>query len=396
MQAVPRPRRLFSPWSVATFSITGVLVLSLVTFGVGFVPAALAFAAAFAALPVYALAVLALDRLHPEPPAVLWWAFLAGATTVTFSAAILNDVFGLLLELAFGEALGEILTLSVVAPVVEEAGKALVLVVLLVRYLPRAGGILSGLVLSSMVGLGFSTVENVFYYGEAFAAGEALGALFARGVLSPFAHPLFAAMFGIGFALYRERPYGWRRFAPWVGLAVGMVLHGLWNGSTQVAEGFGFLIVFVVLMVPLFAAIVVVALVAGQRERRLFWERLGPELAAGLLTPADLRVLSSTSQRRTLISSVRRTDRVAASALRDLSMALLDVAFARERLRTAPPGPHALRAARQVGELEARILSLRRSLPWPPPHLAHLGLVGVLRLPPLPPHVLSPYHQPYR
>jgi RsiW-degrading membrane proteinase PrsW (M82 family) len=51
-----------------------------------------------------------------------------------------------------------------------------------------------------MVGLGFAMTENFKYYGEAAMMGrDTLSGLFIlRGTISPFAHPLFTSMTGIG------------------------------------------------------------------------------------------------------------------------------------------------------------------------------------------------------
>src|SRR5205809_319359 len=69
-------------------------------------------------------------------------------------------------------------------------------------------GVVDGIVLAGLSGLGFAFTENVLYFGRAFLAGQeqslttgffAVGFTFVlRGVLSPFAHPLFTAMTGIG------------------------------------------------------------------------------------------------------------------------------------------------------------------------------------------------------
>jgi hypothetical protein len=58
---------------------------------------------------------------------------------------------------------------------------------------------------------------------------ELLGFTFVfRGLLSPFAHPAFTAMTGIGVALRgHHRRGGW---AVVLGLLGAMTLHGLWNG----------------------------------------------------------------------------------------------------------------------------------------------------------------------
>ena len=102
-------------------------------------------------------------------------------------------------------------TAVLVAPWVEEAAKgAAVLLVLLFRR-REFDGVVDGIVLAGLSGLGFAFTENVLYFGRAFLAGQeqslttgffAVGFTFVlRGVLSPFAHPLFTAMTGIGLGI---------------------------------------------------------------------------------------------------------------------------------------------------------------------------------------------------
>ena len=92
-------------------------------------------------------------------------------------------------------------TAVLVAPWVEEAAKgAAVLLVLLFRR-REFDGVVDGIVLAGLAGVGFAFTENILYFGRAFLAGQeqslttgffAAGITFVlRGVLSPFAHPLF-------------------------------------------------------------------------------------------------------------------------------------------------------------------------------------------------------------
>src|SRR3954470_20760353 len=53
--------------------------------------------------------------------------------------------------------------------------------------------------------------ENILYYGKARTTAESGGPLVAfimRGVVSPFAHPFFTSMTGIGLGLARQPPTG--------------------------------------------------------------------------------------------------------------------------------------------------------------------------------------------
>jgi RsiW-degrading membrane proteinase PrsW (M82 family) len=67
-------------------------------------------------------------------------------------------------------------------------------------------GIIDGIVYAGIVAAGFAFTENILYFGRAFGeeaemGGSVLFTLILRGVLSPFAHPLFTSMTGIGAGL---------------------------------------------------------------------------------------------------------------------------------------------------------------------------------------------------
>ncbi|OSC45277.1 PrsW family intramembrane metalloprotease, partial [Streptomyces sp. 4F] len=107
--------------------------------------------------------------------------------------------------------------------------------------------------------------ENILYLGNAFGRDQLSGdsgmasvtaaTFFVRIVLSPFAHPLFTLLTGIGFGLAARTP-GRRRvrrvLLPLAGLLLSMGMHGLWNGSATLMGPFGFIIVYALVMVPVF------------------------------------------------------------------------------------------------------------------------------------------------
>jgi protease PrsW len=104
----------------------------------------------------------------------------------------------------------------VTAPVVEELAKCFALLVLFRELKDEFDGVVDGVVYAAMVGLGFAMIENVQYYGAAISEGveSSVVTFVLRGVVSPFAHPLFTAMFGIGLGYVRERhghPRSWAR-----------------------------------------------------------------------------------------------------------------------------------------------------------------------------------------
>lgn len=217
-QRVRVPARVIGPGSVAVFALAGLLTLLFLVIEVGPVAFVAATAAALVLLPVYAWSALLLDRLHPEPRAALIWTFTAGATAVVLFAVVVNSLTEGFLAAGIGADDAGVVTGTLVAPVVEESGKALVLVLLYRRFRHQISGPLDGVVYATMVGLGFATVENILYYGISLADGSLPVVFVIGGVLSPFAHPVFTACTGIGLGLLAAGRTRLRTGAPVLGL----------------------------------------------------------------------------------------------------------------------------------------------------------------------------------
>src|SRR5437588_379759 len=97
-------------------------------------------------------------------------------------------------------------TLAFSSPIVEEFSKGSLLFILFWWKKDEFDGVVDGIVYAGMIGLGFAMTENFLYYGKAaLAGGDYLTVIFRlRGIESPFAHPLFTSMTGIGLGLARQ------------------------------------------------------------------------------------------------------------------------------------------------------------------------------------------------
>src|SRR6478609_4870805 len=242
--------------------VCGLLVLGAVTHDTGVVGFLIGLSLALLPLPVVVWALRWLDRYEPEPPDLLFFAFFWGATVAALIAAVLNTA-SLIAIARTGGGSGMDTTAVLVAPWIEEAAKgAAVLLVLLFRR-REFDGVVDGIVLAGLSGVGFAFTENVLYFGRAFLAGQqenlttgffAVGFTFVlRGVLSPFAHPLFTAMTGIGLGIAATTTRPWLRVvAPLVGYVIAVVLHAAWNLSSLSGLS-GFFTGYVLVMLPVFA-----------------------------------------------------------------------------------------------------------------------------------------------
>jgi len=303
----------------------------------GHSPAPFLIALLLALLPVPLLisVVLLLDRLEPEPRGNLVLCFAWGAGVAALLAAIINTA-GLLFitQPELGQSRGELFSATFGAPLVEESLKGAVLFWLLWRRRPEFDGPTDGIMYAAMVGLGFAMMENIGYYIGALVRPEVGGAQLLgftfvfRGLLSPFAHPAFTAMTGIGVAYAAtHRRGGW---AAVTGLLGAMTLHGLWNGlATYGLPGTAaaYLLVACVLI-----ALVVVIVADRRRVVRLIWRFLPAYQPAGVVTEADLRMLSTLRGRRQARLWARRTSgATAAHAMTDYQLAATELALVHQR-----------------------------------------------------------------
>lgn len=354
-----RPYRFFLALTV--MALCGLVVLGVVLLTAGPGPFLLGLFFALLPVPFLAWGVLTLDRYEPEPLRNLIFTFVWGAGVATLLALVLNEIDQAVLTSALGRANGHFVTVSVAAPIVEECAKGLVILGMfkLSRY--ELDGPLDGIVYAGAVGLGFAMTENVLYYSEVTAriGGAGLLATFVmRGVLTPFAHPLFTSATGIGLGYASITRHRFVRVAaPVAGLVVAVVLHGIWN----TAAGTSVLLlalVYLCLFVPVFAGVLVVAVRQRRRLRRVITDQLAPYARSGLIAWEDVPMFASLAQRRHARSWARRTTgRRGARAMRNYQLAATELALLRDRADRHLTGP---RFPAQREQLEAYLASCRQ------------------------------------
>lgn len=285
-------------------------------------------------VPLTALAMSAvlagyfwLDRWEPEPARLLLLAFLWGAAVAV--------VISLVLELATSEVLGDGVVLTVAGPAIEEAAKgAFVLLMLTGARRREFDGVVDGLVYAGFAAVGFAFVEDVGYIAESFGQGTetTVTTVVLRLVLAPFAHPLFTSLIGlgVGLAISRGGPNRW--LYPAAGYLGAVALHALWNGSLLFGLG-GYLVVYVVIMVPAFVAAVLVARYHRARERDVVNRQLPAMVYYRWITPAEAGWLASIAARRQWLRSVRqRSGPDGVRALQAFQQAATELAFLRDRV----------------------------------------------------------------
>jgi len=170
------------------------------------------------------------DCYEPEPLHLVLWVFFLGALAVIPAG---------ILELPFPDGL---VTSSIAAPVIEETLKFLVVFVAVYRH-PEFDEPMDGIVYAMAAGLGFATVENILYVLE---GGVAVGIV--RAVASVPGHVIFSCIWGFALGTAKFRPASGRKWIILPALSMAMLLHGIFNFSLGYWEGWGLLLILVVIV----------------------------------------------------------------------------------------------------------------------------------------------------
>ena len=275
----------------------GLLVLIVIGIETGPVALMLGFITATIPVPLYVILVLWIDRYEAEPLWMLATAFFWGALVATFFAFLLNTtsqgIVGSLSNANAGEAFAAVIS----APIVEETGKAFILLIFFFWKKDEFDGVLDGIIYASMAALGFAMTENILYYGKAAAAGGS-GALtltlIIRGFFAPFSHPLFTSLTGIGLGLARQSTnVVVKLITPIVGLLMAIFMHSIWNGSAVFGGGGIFVLTYLLVMVPAFIIMLVVISFALRREGQVVRQYLVVDLERGVLTREEYEQVGS-------------------------------------------------------------------------------------------------------
>jgi RsiW-degrading membrane proteinase PrsW (M82 family) len=347
--------------------LTGLVLVMLLAFlivlavaGLETGPVAFVLALVLATLPVplYLALVLWIDKYEPEPFHMVGITFAWGATIAALAAIVINTVGEVVVSDQFGAEAAELYGYSISAPIVEEGVKGLVLFGLFWFYRREFNGVIDGIVYASLVGLGFAMTENVLYYGRGAAEEGIVGAVatfVVRGLMSPFAHPVFTAMTGIGLGIAATTSSRTVRIAaPIGGLLLAMILHSIWNTSAGAGLFFA---AYVLIMVPIFVLLGIVIAVALRREGKVIEQQL-----TGLLPPGEVRALSSLRERREWRrEAARRGGDERKRAMVDLQRTAAELAFQRHQVQRGAVPDDRLTRARESALL-SRLGARRREL----------------------------------
>jgi RsiW-degrading membrane proteinase PrsW (M82 family) len=253
-----------------------------------------------AGLPILTFLALLwwLDRYDREPVWLLLLVFVWGAIGAVTLSLVGNTVALVPLTWVLGSAAAMHTGAVLVAPLVEEPTKAMVLpLVLRSRHFDNAT---DGFVYGAAAGLGFGMTENFLYFVGGAAEGDVLAwaaTVVIRTFFSAVMHATASSVVGafLGWAMFRRWPA--RLLAGATGLSIAMGLHGLWNGLITADEllntGGLFFLADLVLFPLEFLIVFGVFQACLWQEHRTIRAELSQEADLGTLPPHHVPVLSS-------------------------------------------------------------------------------------------------------
>lgn len=193
----------------------------------------LALSAVCATVPMvgFLLLVWWFDRHDREPLWLVGLTFSWGGIGSILLALLGSELMMAPLRFFMGAGDAERLAPVIVAPLIEEPMKALILfVVMLSRHFDNTT---DGFVYGAAAGLGFGMTENFFYFTSAAASGSALSwayTVLVRTFFSALMHGCATAIVGAAIGFVRFRRWPTRLIMVPAGFVVAMGIHALWNG----------------------------------------------------------------------------------------------------------------------------------------------------------------------
>lgn len=302
-----------------TFGLTGILVATLVVLG-------------------YLFFIWWLDRYEREPLLLVLLTFAWGAIIGTTCGCTFTSVFQSQATVALDPAVTQLLTVVMIAPLVEELTKGLVLIPLVMT--DHFDNETDGLIYGAATGLGFAAVENIIYFlkfmtVQEMGVGQLLFLMAVRTLFTAIMHCISSATLGMAVGYARHRPGFTRVIAPLIGYALAVFNHALWNGLA-VFGGFnaGLQLAGVALILVGSAVMFALTQWSLKREHDALRQHLREEARRGTLPAEHAEIVPYWTKRRRddwLSPSVDKEEYLRAATLLAFRLHQLEVAEGEDR-----------------------------------------------------------------
>lgn len=308
--------------------------------------------AAFGPTALYTLLLWWLDRYEKEPLHLLIVTFVWGAVP----ALLLALVTEIAIDPLSREFAGPNAQVTIIAPVVEELLKALVLIALFLFARREFNGVLDGIIYGALVGFGFAMSENILYFVS--YSDQLVSVWLLRAVVFGFNHAFFTSIVGIALGMVRYEQRRWMGYvAVPIALWLAIALHALHNTSTQL----GLLGVGLAWIVNSGGVIVVLATVVLSQRQELHWlnAELDEEVARDVLSLHHFEcVLNPPLRSRIELHALLRHGWLRYRRIRRFHHLLTELAFVKHQLRRGDR----YCCEEDVQALRAAVIAVRRLL----------------------------------
>jgi len=237
-----------------------------------------------------------LDRYDREPLWLFLLVFAWGALGAVLLSVVGSGVLAVPLGVFAPQGTAHVLSMTFLAPLVEEPAKAVILLVVVRSR--HFDNITDGFVYGAAAGLGFGMSENILYFLKVAATGDPTAwalTVMVRTLYSALLHAGATSLVGaaLGIAKFRRGALGTLLLA--AGFAAAMGMHALWNGLLSLAQdGAGGLGILNFFLFPLeFGLLVAVFQLCLVWEHRLIRRELADEALRGTLPREHVDMLSS-------------------------------------------------------------------------------------------------------
>ncbi|MFN2217324.1 MAG: PrsW family intramembrane metalloprotease, partial [Anaerolineae bacterium] len=316
-----------------------------------------AIAAAVVPTLLYTSALYWIDRYEKEPRHLLAAAFWWGALPAVLMALVVELFFSLPPDLIGPQAL-EAVRLGLVAPVLQEALKGIIVLFIAWRYRREFDNVLDGIIYGAMVGFGFAMTGNLISYVGSFLLwgfdGLHTTTIF-EGVIRGLDNGLYTAVFGAGLGLGRLARQRWQRWVfpagTFILAATVHALHGLLSYSLL-----GLNAITVLSTMSGVILIAVVAVWSLQRQKQCLQAEL-----EGLVPDDVYRAVAVPRERaRTQWQALRRRGLRAWWRTRQMYRLCTELAFKRMQARLRPDETE---ITEEMMRLQKKVDALSQRLP---------------------------------
>ena len=190
------------------------------------------------------------DRYEPEPIGIVLKHFLWGAIGAIIFGITVSSFFVTDNNFIFvSSEVTSLLAVVLIAPIVEEIGKGLFLVISAKK--DYFDDMTDGIVYGGAIGLGFGMTENFMYflmYDDNFI--NWLSIVIIRSIFSATMHAIATATFGAMLAKAKfTTNKSHKIILPFLGLLLAMIFHATWNFFVSGEFTYGIAILFMIVLI---------------------------------------------------------------------------------------------------------------------------------------------------